>query len=231
MANTAKSLTITIDGPAGAGKSTTARMLSQDLGCVYVDSGAMYRAVAWKCRRENLPDDNPDSIAAVAKALDIRFTAGDGPGQQRILADGEDVTEAIRTPEISKLASAISTIPAVRELLVAKQRLLGQSGCVVMEGRDIGTVVFPDAKVKVFLTASLTERARRRLVEMEQKGATGMTLEEVRKDIAERDERDSTRAISPLMPAPGAVIIDSEEMTARQVVDTILDLCSKHVKP
>lgn len=230
MANTAKTLTIAIDGPAGAGKSTTARMLSQELGCVYVDSGAMYRAVAWKCRRENLAEDNPDSIAAVARALDIRFVV-DSAGGQRILADGEDVTESIRTPEISRLASAISTIPAVRELLVAKQRLLGQSGCVVMEGRDIGTVVFPDANVKVFLTASLTERARRRLVEMEQKGATGTNLDEVRKDIAERDERDSTRAISPLMPAPGAVIIDSEDMTARQVVDSILDLCSKHVKP
>lgn len=224
-------LTIAIDGPAGAGKSTTARMLSQELGCIYVDSGAMYRAVAWKCRQEDLSEDNPDSIAAVARALDIRFIPGDVAGQQRLLADGEDITGAIRTPEISRLASAISTIGAVREVLVAKQREMGRAGCVVMEGRDIGTVVFPDANVKVFLTASLDERARRRLVEMEQKGAVGMTLAEVRHDIAERDERDSTRAISPLMPASGAAIIDSEEMTARQVVDAILDLCSKHRKP
>ena len=228
MQKTTSPLSITIDGPAGAGKSTTARMLSQELGCIYVDSGAMYRAVAWKCQEEGISQDNPDSITAVARSLEIRFIASEAGGAQRILADNEDVTTAIRTPEISLLASAISTIPAVREVLVAKQRELGKSGCVVMEGRDIGTVVLPEAKVKVFLTASLDERARRRFIEMEQKGASGITFEEVRQDIAERDERDSTRAVSPLMPAIGAAIIESDEMTARQVVDASLDLCSKH---
>jgi cytidylate kinase len=222
-----KHISIAIDGPAGAGKSTTARMLAAQLGYVYVDSGAMYRAVAWRCYKDDAPTDNEEAIAGIAQELDIQFAPGvNGSHEQRVFADGVDVTQAIRTPEISQLASNISAARAVREILVAKQRELGKAGGVVMEGRDIGTVVLPDAEIKIFLTASLDERARRRYLEMELKGDTAVTIGQVREAIAERDERDSTRAVSPLTPADDSIIIDSEEMTARQVVDTILDSCA-----
>jgi len=194
---------------------------------VYVDSGAMYRAVAWRCRKDEAPADNEEAIAAIAQELDIKFAPGEnGTDKQSVFADGIDVTDAIRSPEISQLASSISAAPAVRDILVAKQRELGKAGGVVMEGRDIGTVVLPDAECKIFLTASLDERARRRFLEMERRGDTSLTFEQVRAAIAERDERDSTRAVSPLIPADDSTIIDSEEMTARQVVDSILDGCS-----
>jgi cytidylate kinase len=220
-------ITVTIDGPAGAGKSTTARMLAARLGYVYVDSGAMYRAVALRCQQEGVQADNDSAVKAVAHNTVIRFEpAPNGSEEQRVIVDGVDSTHAIRSSEISQLASSVSAIGKVREILVAKQRELGKLGGVVMEGRDIGTVVLPGAEVKVFLTASLDERARRRFLEFEQKGSQDVAFEQVRSDMAERDERDSTRAVSPLVPAADAVIIDSEEMTARQVVDTILDLCA-----
>jgi cytidylate kinase len=225
-------ITVTIDGPSGAGKSTTARLLAARLGYVYVDSGAMYRAVALKCYDEGIQADNDDAVAAIAEGTDIRFEpAADGSDEQRVIIDGVDSTFAIRSPEISQLASSVSAIPRVRETLVAKQRELGMVGGIVMDGRDIGTVVLPDAEVKVFLTASLGERARRRLLEFEQKGAQNVTIEQVRADMVERDGRDSTRSVSPLVPAADAVIIDSDEMTARQVVVAILDLCASRMVP
>jgi len=219
------SLSIAIDGPAGAGKSTTARMLAQELQIVYVDSGAMYRAVAWTCLHESISVDDLDAVSKAASRLDIRFAPAEGgDGVQHIVVDGHDITSEIRTPEISQLASSVSVIPAVRESLVAKQRLLGQEGGVVMEGRDIGTVVLPQADVKVFLTASLDERARRRFAEM---ATPAIDFATVRTDMAERDRRDSTRAVSPLTPATDAIIIDSNNMNARQVVDEILALCKQ----
>lgn len=222
-----KSLSIAIDGPAGAGKSTTARLLAAGLGFVYVDSGAMYRAVAFKCREEGVSEDNDTAVAGIAESLQISFEPSkEALGDQKVFADGADVSREIRDPAISQLASTVSAIPRVRELLVAKQRALGEAGGVVMEGRDIGTVVLPEAEVKIFLTASLDERARRRFLELEHKGAGGVMFEQVRSDMAERDNRDSTRAVSPLMPADDSVVIDSEDMTARQVVEAILDICS-----
>jgi cytidylate kinase len=226
-----KRLTIAIDGPAGAGKSTTARLVAYEMGFVYVDSGAMYRALAWKCIADGIPYDNPEAVLSVCNSLEISFEpALEGSDTQRVFVGGVDVTDLIRTSEVSNVASATSVYPDVRDILVAYQREIGLAGGVVMEGRDIGTVVLPDAEVKVFLTASLEERARRRYVELEQKGTVGLTLKRVRAEIAERDERDSTRAISPLMPASDAVVIDSEALTARQVVETILDLCSARRK-
>ncbi len=222
-----RQISVAIDGPAGAGKSTTARMLAGDLGFVYVDSGAMYRAVAWKCGNAGVAESDTDEVIRLARDLDIRFKPAPAGGvEQIVLADNADITKLIRTPQISQVASSISAIPEVREVLVAKQRALGEAGGVVMEGRDIGTVVLPDAEVKIFLTASLEERARRRFLEMEQKAQPDTSFERVRSEMAERDERDTTRAVSPLMPASDAVIVDSEEMTARQVVDAILDVIS-----
>ena len=207
-------------------------MLASRLGYVYVDSGAMYRAVALRCYEEGVQPDNDSAVAAVAAGTDIKFAPGpNGSEEQRVIVDNVDSTSAIRSPEISQLASSVSANPKVRETLVAKQRELGSKGGIVMDGRDIGTVVLPDAEVKVFLTASLEERARRRFLEFEQKGSQDVSFEQVRADIAERDERDSTRAVSPLVPASDAVIIDSEEMPARQVVDAILDLCASRMVP
>ncbi|MDR3709806.1 MAG: (d)CMP kinase [Capsulimonadaceae bacterium] len=221
-------LSIAIDGPAGAGKSTTAKMLARELRIVYVDSGAMYRAVAWKCNEDAIPLNDPERIAAEAAQISIEFIPSRSENEpQRIVADGIDITNEIRTPEMSRLASTVSVIPAVREALVAKQRALGQAGAVVMEGRDIGTVVLPDADVKIFLTASIDNRAQRRTLELRQKGDATATLDSVRAEIAERDRRDMTRAVSPLRAADDAVTLNNDSMTAREVVEFILDLCAK----
>jgi cytidylate kinase len=214
-------ITVAIDGPAGAGKSTTARRLAEDLGIVYVDSGAMYRAVALFCLKAGINYAEIDKVADLAAGLTIEFAPPEKQGEpQRLYVDGQDVTGAIRTPEISAGASTVSTIPAVRETLVAKQRAMGQKGGVVMEGRDIGTVVLPDAPCKIFLTASLDERARRRHVEMLERGESAV-IDEVKADIAERDHRDETRTVSPLRPASDAVILNSDGMTADQVIQKL----------
>jgi cytidylate kinase len=218
-------ISVAIDGPAGAGKSTTARMVAKLLQIVYVDSGAMYRAVAWKCLKGSVSADAVEAVSQIARDIQIRFIPAENPDDvQRIEVDGTDVTNEIRTPTISQLASTVSTIPAVRESLVAKQRALGQAGGVVMEGRDIGTVVLPEAEVKIFLTASLDERAKRRHLEMQQRGATDVDFETVRADMAERDRRDTTRAVSPLKAADDALLIESDGMTADQVVARILEI-------
>jgi len=222
-------ISIAIDGPAGAGKSTTARIVARELQIVYVDSGAMYRAVALKCLRNAVNSADTNAVSEVARGIDIKFIPAENENDvQRIEIDGIDVTGEIRTPEISQAASTVSTIPAVRESLVAKQREFGKAGGVVMEGRDIGTVVLPNAELKIFLTASLDERAKRRHSELLQRGADG-SYDTVREDIAERDRRDSTRAVSPLRAAEDAVVIDSETMTADQVVARILQLARTRV--
>jgi CMP/dCMP kinase len=220
-------LSVAIDGPAGAGKSTTARRLAEELGFVYVDSGAMYRAVALACLDAGVAFTEISGVSAIAGEIDIAFEPAEAPGQpQRIFLGGTDVTAEIRTPAISAGASTVSAIPAVREVLVAKQRAMGEKGRVVMEGRDIGTVVLPTASCKIFLTASLDERARRRHAEMLSRG-DATTFEKVRTDIAERDDRDQNRAVSPLRPAADAYILDSDNMTADDVVNTMLSLCGE----
>ena len=204
---------VAIDGPAGAGKSTVARELASELGFTYLDSGAMYRCVALRSLQE--PGREPAALAQSAR-IELRDAAGELPG--RVLLDGRDVTDAIRTPEVSEAASLVAADPAVREALVAKQRALLAAGDWVAEGRDIGTVVAPDAAVKVFLTADAGERARRRAVEL------GAAAELILAEQTLRDERDSTRAHSPLRPAPGAAELDTSGKTVAEVVAEIAAL-------
>jgi len=215
-------LTIAIDGPAGAGKSTVARRVADALGYLYIDSGAMYRAVAWKALQEGLPHTDEDAIVRVAESIDISFHREGS--LQRVLVDSQDVSEAIRTQEVANMASVVSAIPGVRHRLVAMQQAMGQKGGVVMEGRDIGTVVFPKAQVKIFLTASVKERARRRFEELKAKGVSA-ELDRIRAEVEERDLRDSTRAMSPLKPAEDAIQLDTNSLSIDEVVGHILEIC------
>lgn len=212
------SIVVAIDGPAGAGKSTIARQLAVLLGFTYLDSGAMYRCVALRAVEAGVAPDQADDVGALAESSAIDFAPG---SPQRVLLDGRDVTEAIRTPEISALASRVSVHPRVRRAMVARQRALGADGGVVMEGRDIGSVVFPDAALKVFLTASPEERARRRRLELETRGAAPEHLDGVLAEILERDLRDTSRADSPLVCADGAVTVLTDGKSPSELVDEL----------
>jgi CMP/dCMP kinase len=217
-----KPITIAIDGPSGAGKSTVARRLARLLAYTYIDTGAMYRAVALASIERAIDLEDEDAIIELARNVTIGFAPGEGEAQ-RVLLDGRDVTDDIRSKEATRLSSPVSAIPGVRRVLVAQQQALGAGGGVVMEGRDIGTVVFPNAEVKVFLTASEEERARRRWKERQTKGDT-ITLEEILQQQHERDARDSSRADSPLAAAPDAVTVDSDGIPFEGVVDRILQV-------
>jgi cytidylate kinase len=211
---------IAIDGPAGAGKSTVARAVAARLGLTYVDTGAMYRAAALACIRAGVTESDPEAVAAVLSGSDIRLRATES-GRPQVLLNGEDVTEAIRSPEVTRLASPLSALPIVRRALVSQQRSIADQTDVVMEGRDIGTVVLPDADVKVFLTASPRIRALRRCRDLQ---AAGYPADPgiVEKEIVERDQRDSSRADSPLRQAEDAVRIESDDLTVEEVVDLIV---------
>ena len=218
---------VAIDGPVGAGKSTVARGVAQRLRFRYVDTGAMYRSVAWAVLQRGVSLSDERAVTALARSVRIDFVTD--PLGQRVLVDGVDVTEAIRTPQVSDGASIVSVYPGVREAMVTIQRRMGVDGGVVMEGRDIGTVVFPDAEIKVFLDASLDERARRRFEELKARGA-GVDLESVRKAEEERDRRDRTRNHSPLRAAPDAVVIDSAGIPADEVVARIVQLVRRRMR-
>lgn len=206
-------INIAIDGPAGAGKSSLSRMLASKLGYIYVDTGALYRAVGLKFSRLGFNTDLIGDIEKVLEdtTLDIRFI----DGVQCVFLDNEDVSNKIRTPEASMMASAVSARPVVREFLLDMQRNLAKTNNVVMDGRDIGTVVLPDAKVKIFLTADVKERAKRRLLELEQKGET-VSFEEVLKDMEIRDYNDSHRPIAPLKQAEDAVLADTTTLNLEE---------------
>jgi CMP/dCMP kinase len=209
-----RKLIIAIDGPVGSGKSTLARRVAAMLGYVYIDTGAMYRALALKALRHGMALDASDALDALAAETRIDLRAPDG--MQRVRLDGEDVTGEIRTPEVSQAASKIAVLSGVRHVLVAEQRRAGHRGGVVMEGRDIGTVVFPDAELKIFLTASPEARAERRWREHQQKGES-LSLEQTLEEIHERDRRDRERTTSPLVRAPDAVVVDSTAIDAEEV--------------
>lgn len=217
---------IAIDGPAGAGKSTIARLVAERLGYIYIDTGAMYRAVAWKVWQSQTPISEHGKITALANQLDIHFEKIDS--DQRIITDGEDLTEAVRTTEATRLSSPVSAIRGVRKKLVELQRKMGENGGVVMEGRDIGTVVFPNAEVKIFLTASVTERARRRTEQLKEQGIEA-DQEQIAAEITERDLRDSSREHAPLKQASDAAFIDTDSMSIEQVVDAIIDIHNQKV--
>lgn len=217
-------LIVAIDGPAGAGKSVTARELAVRLGVPYLDTGAMYRAVALAARRAGvafpLDDAGQSRVVALARQVRIEFL-GDARAQ-RVLLDGTDVSDEVRTPEVSHLASVISAIPGVRRELVSLQRDMAARTGGVVEGRDIGTVVFPDATLKVFLTATPEVRASRRLDELRGRGIDA-SYEGVLADQRERDQRDSTRADSPLRPAEGAIVLDTSGLTVARVVEALVE--------
>jgi cytidylate kinase len=215
---------IAIDGPAGAGKSTIARRLAERLGFTYIDSGAMYRAVALWAQRQNADCADMHRMEQLALAADIELE----PAGQRVLLNGEDVSTAIRTAEIGKQASVVAAIPGVRRALVEKQRALGARTSVIMEGRDIGTVVFPDADIKVFLDADQQVRVGRRLLDFRDQGEAAAP-EAIAAQIRERDQRDRTRAEAPLTQAPDAVYIDSTGLSLDQVEDEILKLVRARV--
>jgi CMP/dCMP kinase len=212
-----KALTIAIDGPSGAGKGTVARMVAKRLGYRHVDSGAMYRAVGWKAMRDHVPLDDEGSIARIAASAQLTVT------DEAIVIEGTDVTRAIRTPEIDRAATAVARLPQVRLALVSRQRALGEHGAIVMEGRDIGTVVFPRADVKVYLDASPDERARRRAHDPAHTGGP-VAVADVATAMTARDELDRTRTVSPLYAAQDAVVIDTTGKTIEDVVAAVLRL-------
>jgi len=217
-----RQMVIAIDGPAGAGKSSVAKRVAQALGYRYLDTGALYRALAWKAMQRGLRPQDTRYIIEMTRETRVELQQSNG--EQRVLVDGEDVTEAIRVPEVGNLASPISAIPEVREILLDWQREFGRQRGIVAEGRDTGTVVFPKADVKIFLTASLDERARRRHKELLERGIN-ISFEQVKLDMEARDQRDSTRHVAPLRPAPDAVVINTDHMSLDEVVEEVLRIC------
>lgn len=216
-------IAIAIDGPAGAGKSTVARLVAVRFGYLYIDTGAMYRAVALAALRAGVGPGETNELARLVAGLDIRLEPGENA--QRVLLNGEDVTEEIRSREVTSAVPAYAAVPAVRARLVELQRAMAREGGVVMDGRDIGTHVLPDAELKIFMTASVRERARRRYEESGR--AQGLTLEKLEQEIAERDRQDASREIAPLVQAEDAIVLDTTSLTAEEAADRVAMLANR----
>ncbi len=216
-----KKFVVAIDGPAGSGKSTVAKLIAAKLGFLYVDTGAMYRALTLKALKEKVPFEDAKKMIEMARSARIELRPENG--KYRVFLDGEDVSDGIRTEEVSKNSHYAASILPIREILWKMQRQYREKHAIVMEGRDIGSKVFPDAQLKLFLDATVKERAKRRYLQLKEMGVTG-NLEEIEKDIAARDERDRQRSISPLVELPDATHIDTTNLTIPQVVEKILSL-------
>ena len=219
---------ITIDGPSGSGKGTISRMLARELGFQFLDSGALYRLLAFAAQRRGIALDDESALAALSGELDIRFPA-DGEGD-RVLLDGEDVGDAIRTEAAGGGASRVAALPAVREALLDRQRRFRLFPGLVADGRDMGTVVFPDAEAKIFLTASAEERARRRCKQLKEKGLS-VVFDDVLADIQVRDERDASRSVAPLRPAQDADLVDTSELDIPATIERLRDFLKNRLNP
>lgn len=221
-----KKIVVAIDGPAGAGKSTIAKLAAERLGYAYIDTGAMYRSVAWRFLQTGQPFDEA-FIGQLANTMVIQFRPE--ARVNRVFVDGQEVTDAIRSAEVTANVSRVAAIGAVREAMVEQQRRMGDAGGVLMDGRDIGTVVFPNAQLKIFLTASVEERAQRRYKELLAKGEQ-VDLVQLQQDIADRDKQDSERAIAPLRQAEDALLLDTSHMNIEQVTEKILQLVEERAQ-
>lgn len=222
-----RKLVIAIDGPAASGKSTTARLVAERLGYIHVDTGAMYRAVTLKVLRSGI---EPDNVEAIARLMDTtRVELRQGNTQPAVLLDGEDVTDLIRGPEVTRAVSAVSSLGPVRAAMVREQRYLGREGGIVLEGRDIGTVVFPDAECKFFLIAGIDARARRRMEELRMQGVQA-GLNQLKREIEERDRFDSTRPESPLRKAADAIVVDTSDRSIEEQVELVVERVRETMK-
>ncbi|MBB1122746.1 (d)CMP kinase [Limosilactobacillus albertensis] len=220
-----KGLQVAIDGPASAGKSTVAKLVAKKFNYVYCDTGAMYRAVTLEVLNQGIDPNDEKAIAEIARQVKIDFEPGES--EQRVFLNGEEVTHAIRLPKVAENVSAIAAVPEVRAEMTRQQRQIAEKGGIVMDGRDIGTTVLPNAPVKIFMVASAYERARRRYVENKAKGIDTTSLEELQKAIELRDKKDSTRKLSPLTQAADAVRLDTTNLTIDEVVDKISQIIKK----
>ena len=219
-------INIAIDGPGGAGKSTIAKAAAKELGFIYVDTGALYRSVGLYALRKNVKTDSADEVIPLLSEIKVELKFIDG--SQRVFLNGEDVSEEIRTPDASMAASNVSAIQAVRDFLFDLQRDIAKANDCLMDGRDIGTVVLPDAQVKIFLTASAEERAKRRYIQLTEKGQD-VKYEDVLKELQERDYQDSHREIAPLKPADDSVIVDTTEINLEQSIDTVVNVIRERI--
>jgi cytidylate kinase len=222
-----RNIQIAIDGPSGAGKSTMAKIIAKELGILYLDTGAMYRAVALKAIWSGIDTKNTEALSEMVKNIDLNIVYEDGI--QKVILDGKDVTEDIRTPKVTVGSSDVAVIPAVREKMVELQREIAQERSVIMDGRDIGTKVLPDADVKIFLTASVEDRTRRRYDELKEKGTLKQTFEELKEEMTYRDKNDSSRAHSPLKKAEDAILLDTTGFSVEDSVKTILDIVKSRI--
>ena len=219
-----KKLVIAIDGPAASGKSTTSKLIAERLGYLHVDTGAMYRAMTLKVLQEGMSVDETNAIGKLAEHTHIRLLQD--RGKLKVLLDNQDVSREIRSQEVTKAVSAVSSIPKVREVMVREQRKMAEEGGVVLEGRDIGTVVFPNADLKIFMVANVQERARRRKKELEEQGIN-VTMEQLVNEIVERDQKDSRRDVSPLRKADDALVLDTSDLTIEEQVELIVEKSQK----